>query len=402
MPLPANLDTDLPLQVVASPFHLGRLSLISFSAYEGYDSNPDLLQPSLQATPTGTEFSAFSGLVVYSFRSQEWTLDLQYEPSVFVSPKLIAKNWTGNGVDAQVERRLSATWSLGVGDHFAYSPNVQSSIQGNQLSANGGGGVAILTPFLSSSRSLLLNTVNSSLTHRISEQSTLVFHADQSFVRLSGVVTQGLSAPVPDENSDSTEGGVSFSHVLGPRDSMELNYDYRAQFSSTTQEGLASFHTASVGWSHEIVPTLRFSISGGPGWSNPGVTGGQWRTTAQGSVEISKESRSGGVALSFNRSDVFAGVVGNNFNNHYALRIDRKFTTHLRMTAAASYIQQQFFGGNDLTGEMGSVELAWFTTRNWSVFGQARYLDTHGTFVSIAPQKVITVGVRWSWVPEKP
>jgi hypothetical protein len=402
MPLPDSLETDLPLQVVASPFHLGRLSLVSLSAYQGYDSNPDLLQPSLQATPVGTEFSALSALVVYSFRNAEWNVDLQYEPSVFVSPKLVAKNWTGNGTDAQLQHRLSSTWSLGVGDHFLYSPNVQSSIQGNQLALNMGGGISILTPFLSSSRSLLLNTVSGSLTHRISEQSTLVFHADQSFVRLSGSVTEEQSVPIPVEDSDSTDGGFTFNRVLGSRDSIEMNYDYRAQFSSTTQEGLASFHTASFGWSHEIAPTLRFSVSGGPGWSNPGISGALWRTTAQGSIAISRESRSGGVAVSFNRSDVFAGVIGNNFNNHYALRIDRKFGTHLRLTATGSYIQQQFFGGNDLTGEMGSFELAWFTTRNWAVFGQARYLDTHGTVVSIAPQKVVTAGVRWSWVPEKP
>src|SRR5579862_7954199 len=39
MPLPANLETDLPLQVVASPFHVGRWSLLSLSAYQGYDTN---------------------------------------------------------------------------------------------------------------------------------------------------------------------------------------------------------------------------------------------------------------------------------------------------------------------------------------------------------------------------
>jgi hypothetical protein len=396
MPLPENLETDLPLQVVASPFRVGRWSLLSFSAYQGYDTNPDQ-----QQVANGTEFSAFSGLVVYSLRGSQWNVDLQYEPSVFVSPKLTAKNWTGNATDAQVDRRLGATWSFSAGEHFRYSPNVQSSIQGNQLALNIGGGVSILTPFLSSSRSLLLNTFSSSLSHRISDRSTLVFHADQSFVRISGSVTEAQTAAIPVEDSDSIEAGFAYNHVLGPRDSVEATYDYRAQFSSTTAQGIANFHTASFGLSHEIAPTLRVSVSAGPGWSNPG-NAGPWRTTLQGSFQISKESRTGGIALSFTRSDVFAGVIGNDFNNHYAVRIDRKFGPHISLTTTGSYIQQQFFGGHDLTGEMGSFELAWFTTRNWSMFGQVRYLDTNGTELSIAPQKVVTVGVRWSWIPEKP
>lgn len=395
MPLPVNLETDLPLQVVASPFRVGRWSLVSLSAYQGYDSNPDQ-----QSVANGTEFSAFSGLVVYSLRGPDWNVDLQYEPSVFVSPRLTAKNWTGNATDAQVSHRLSSTWTFSGGEHFRYSPNVQSSIQGNQLALNIGGGVSILTPFLSTSRSLLLNTVSSSLNHRISDHSTLVFHTDESYVRISGSVS-GLEA-VPVETSDSIDAGLGFNRQVGPRDSIEATYDYRAQFSSTTNQGIANFHTASFGWAHEIAPTVRVSVSAGPGWSNPGTGNGPWRTTLQGSFQVSKETRRGGIAISFTRSDVFAGVIGNNFNNHYAIRIDRKFGTRLSMTTTGSYIQQQFFGGHDLTGEMGSFELAWLTTRNWSVFGQVRYLDTNGAELSIAPQKVVTTGVRWSWVPEKP
>jgi hypothetical protein len=406
MPLPPNLETDLPLQVVVSPFHIGRWSLLSLSAYQGYDTNPYQ-----QQVANGTEFSAFSGLVVYSIRGAEWNIDLQYEPSFFVSPQLTAKNWTGNATDAQVEHRLSPTWSFTAGEHFRYSPNVQSSIQGNGLSVSVGGGVpSVLTPFITSSRSLLLSTITGSLNHRFSEHSTLTLHAEDSFVRLSGTVTQpklfGLiqlpPTPIPVEDSESASSGLGYNRVLGLRDSIEATYEYRAQFSSTTQQGIGSFHTASFGWSHEIAPSLRFSVSAGPGWSNPGTSHASWRTTVQGSVQLSKETRNGGISVSFSRSDEFLGVIGNNFNNHYALRIDRKFGTRLSLTTTGSYIQQQFYGGHNLSGEMGSFELAWFTTRNWSVFGQIRYLDTNGSELTIAPQKVVTAGVRWSWVPEKP
>ena len=397
MPLPPSLDTDMPLRVVMSPLHFGRLSLLSFSAFQGYDSNPGL-----GTSAQGTEFSSFSGLVVYSFRGSRWNLDLQYQPSIFVSPESTFQSWTGNSTDFQAQRRLSATWSLSVAEHFRYTPNLQSSIEGNSLSVNEAGGVAILTPFLSRSRSLLLSTVGSSLHHRISEHTLIEFHGDQSSVRLSGVVGAEQAPQIPVQDSESTTAGLGFNRILGTHDSIELKYDYRAQFSSNTASGIANFHTASFGWSHTLAPSLRFSASAGPGWSNPGTKFGPWRTTAQGSVEVAREIRSGGIALSFTRSDVFAGVIGNGFNNHYALRVDRKIGTRLSLTATGSYLQQQFFGAENLSGEMGSFEAVWSTTRNWSVFGQVRYVDTHGGAISIAPQRVATVGFRWSWVPEKP
>src|SRR5271167_2136126 len=76
LPLPPSLDSDLPLQVVMSPLHWGRLSLLSLTTYQGYDSNPDL-----QKMPVATEFFSVSGLVVYSIRQPGWELDLQYQPS---------------------------------------------------------------------------------------------------------------------------------------------------------------------------------------------------------------------------------------------------------------------------------------------------------------------------------
>src|SRR5580704_17616268 len=57
LPLPLSLDSNLPLRVVTSPFRIGRFSLLSFSGFQGYDSNPGLT-----SSAQGTEFSSFSGL----------------------------------------------------------------------------------------------------------------------------------------------------------------------------------------------------------------------------------------------------------------------------------------------------------------------------------------------------
>jgi hypothetical protein len=395
MPSPPTLETDQVLNVVTSPLRWGRFSLISLSAFQGYDSNP-----TLQQSAAGSEFSAFNGQVVYSLSHPDWELFLQYEPSAFVTPRVTAKNLTGNGSDFRASRRLSANWNLRAGDRFTYSPNLQSSIQGNSLAVNLGGGVTLLTPLLYSSQSLLLNTLEGSVTGHLSEHSTLDFHADQSFVRLSGTVGQGAAAQTTTEDTNSYGAGFTFNRILSLRDTINLGYDYRAQSSPVAAAGNVTYDILSFGWSHVLAPGLRVSMSGGPGWSDP--SSGRWRTTAQGSLQVAKEGRTGGVALSFTRSDQFSGAIGNSFNNRYAVRLDRRFGTRWKVTATGSYIQQQNYGSHNLTGEMGALELSWFTSRNWSVFGQVRYLDTQGTDRSIAPQKAAIMGVRWSWVPEKP
>ena len=392
LPLPPSLDSDQPLQVVMSPLHWGRLSLLSLTTYQGYDSNPDL-----QKMPVASEFFSVSGLVVYSIRQPGWELDLQYQPSVFVSPKTTAKNFTGNLADFQAARRVSSLWNFSADEHFRYSPDVQSSIQGNSLAVNLGGGISILTPFLSSRQSLLLNTISGSLTGRLSEHLNLSFTADESLIRLSSVIGNDLVEEAPAQSANVYSAGFSLSRLLSPKDTINLTYNFRLQSSSNTALGTTNYETANLGWSHVLRPSLRFSLSGGPGWS---TSGGQ--ATLQGSCELSKQVRSGGVALSFGRSDDFIGVISDSFNNHYALRFDHHFGTRFNVAVIGSYLQQEFSRTRNQTGEYGSLEVSYLMSRNWSVFGQVRYLASHGNELSFPAQKLATFGIRWSWVPEKP
>jgi hypothetical protein len=395
MPLPNSLDTDLPLQIVMSPLHWGSFSLLSLTAYEGYDTNPTRTQ-----VPSASEFSAFNAFLVYSIRHEAWELDLQYEPSVVASPGVIAKNLTGNAADFQAARRLSATWTLAIGNHFRYSPDLQSTIQGNSLALNLGGGISVEVPFLQSNESLLFNTAGVTLSHRVNSMSSLTFTGDQTFIRLSPSIDLGIDRQLPVVDAESANASVGYSRVLGSRDTINFTYDYRAQFASTAT-GTAQYDVASASWGHVLTQGLRLSLSGGPGFFNPGSSG-QWRTTIQGSVQLGKSYRDGTVGVAFSRNNSFNGVVSNNFANHYALLLDQHFGPRVRLTANASYVQQQFSGGYGQNGTLASIEPAWMVSRNWSVFGQLRYVVTRGGEFPIAPQKIYTAGIRWSWVPEKP
>jgi hypothetical protein len=398
LPVPSSLETDEPLQVITSPFRVGRLSLISLTAYQGYDTNPGE-----RLTANGSEFSAFNAFVVYSIRHANWEVDLQYEPSVFVTPDLLAKNLTGNAVDFQAARQLSSTWILGIGEHFHYTPNLQSSIQGNGLAMNLGGGVSIQIPFLTTDQSLLYNTVNGSLTDRINSHSSITFFGDQSFIRLApSSDTGGIVAQLPVGEAVSLTGTVGYNRILSVRDSITLSYDYRTQYSPNFPHP-AQFNMASVGWSHALSQGVRMSIAGGPGLWSPGTTVNVHRTTLQGTFQLTKEfGTRGSIGVAAARSDTFNGILGNTFSNDYSLRIDRRLSPRLRFSASASYIQQAILEGHNVDGETALFEPSWSVSRNWSVFGQVRYVETHGQDVFIAPQKIVTMGVRWAWVPEKP
>jgi len=396
MPMPNSIDTDLPLRVVSSPLRWGSFSLLSLSAYQGYDTNPRTTQSS-----GSSEFSALNAFLVYSIRRSLWELDLQYEPSVVFSPGILAKNLTGNAADFQVARRLSATWTLAVGENFRYSPNLQSSIQGNGLALNLGGGISVQIPFLQSNESLLLDTGTVILSDRLSSTSSMTVGVDQSYIRLAPSIGVDKLRQLPVTDAESTNASFGYSRTIGSRDTLNATYDYRAQFASSAI-GAAQYHVTTGSWEHILTPGLRLSFSGGPGFFDSGGISNQWRTTLQGSVQLGRSYRNGDVGIAFSRNNSFNGVVSNSFGNHYALNLDHHFTSRVRFFANYSYIQQQVSGGHNLTGTLASAQPSWMVSRNWSVFGEVRYLATHGSDFSIPSDKIYTAGVRWSWVPEKP
>lgn len=397
MPLPTNLETGTPLDVVLSPFRVGRLSLLSFSAFQGYDVNP----MAKQVAPS-TEFTALNALLVYSIRKAEWNVDFQYEPSAVISPSVTEKNIAANAVDLQAERQLNATWRLGLGDHFHYTPNVQSSIQGSNLSVNLGGGISLLIPFLTTNQSLLYNTLDGSLNHRFSSRSNVTFFAEQSFVRLSHSINLGRETELPSSEALSFSGSLSYFHTVSPQDSFSANYDYRTQYSPDFPS-TAQFNTASFGWSHSLAQGLRMTLSGGPGLWKPGSGQNQLRETVQGTFELSKQfGTRGSIGTAVSRNDFFSGAVTNTFSNDYTLRTDRRFGTRVRFTASGAYVQQHVYPGRILNATTATFEPSWNISRNWATFGQVRYIRTQGTDFSLPPQKIFTAGIRWSWVPEKP
>jgi hypothetical protein len=393
-----NLETGEPLDLLMTPFRVGRLSLLSATAYEGYNSNPEF-----QKIPVGTWLTAISGLVMYSAQPWGWKLYLQYQPFVWISPDRHFEDFAASALDLRKLHRINERWSWAAAERMRYAPT-QSTAEGKGIVASPNGGFTIGNAFLSSGRNILVNAVSFTATDHYSENSSLIFHANQDYTRLSTYIGND-SQSFPEQQAIIYAAGATWRHHLNLKDTISLNYGFRAQTATAGEN--ANFHTASIGWDHKLSPTLGFSLTVGPAWSvytgNQDKSGlGAGRTTLHGSAAINKEFKRGGLILLVSRSDSFSGVLSDSFHNRYDITGHRALTDRIHVSASASYIQQQYSNQRDTNGVLVTSEGRYFLSRNWAVFSQARYLNITGSDRALAPEKSVIAGVRWSWVPEKP
>jgi predicted porin len=201
--------------------------------------------------------------------------------------------------------------------------------------------------------------------------------------------------------------GATWRNHYSFNNTLTLEYNFRAQTSTTAMVAGVQSHAASVGWTHKFSPRLGISASGGPAWSiyneqqKPGVTN-HGRTTLHGSLALSREFQRGGVVLSVSRSDGFTGIISESFHNRYEAGLHRDISSRLHWSASASYIQQQILNERTIDGELFSTQAHYYLSRNLSLFGQVRYLKISGNERIVAPETNGTIGIRWAWVPEKP
>jgi len=396
-PPDTDLERGLPLTILLTPFHWGRLSLLSLTASQGYNSNPEF-----QRNPLGSWVTTISSLALYSAQFSGWRMNLQYQPFVWISSRRTLKNFAAASFDIRTLRHISGNWHWTLGDRLRYSPT-HSTEQGKGFVADPGGGFSIGNAFLSSGRNVLVNGIVATLTDHYNENSTLTFHANQDYTRLSSYLgTQPDSLPAQEAITFST--GATWRRHLGLKDTFSMEYVYRLQATTGTSVADVNSQTASAGWTHKLTPSLGVSAAVGPAWS---IYAGRenashGRTTLHGSLALSKEFRKGGVVLAFARSDSFTGIISDSFHNRYDLTVHREFNTRLNCSATASYIQQQFSNARSTKGELAAAEVRYFLTRNWAAFAQVRYLDLVGNERILAPEKSAIVGFRWFWVPEKP
>ena len=395
-----NLDSGSPLEVLLTPLHWGPLSLLSFSAYEGYNSNTEF-----QRIPLGASVTSLSALALFSKQFAGWQANLQYRPFLWISSQRTFKGFAAASFDIRTLRHINGTWHWTLGDRVRYAPT-HGTEQASGLIASPGGGFSIGNAFLSSGRNVLENGITTTLVDRYNEHSSLMFHVNQGFTHLSSYLGTQSSDNLPNQDAMTVSSGVTWLNHYNPHDTLTLEYGYRFLTSTNTSLADVQSHKPSIGWSHKFTPSLGLALSAGPAWSIQNREhryneSGRTRTTVHGSIALSEEFRRGEVTLAFARSDGFSGIISNSFHNRYDLAIRRELTRRFHFSGTASYIQQEVSGSQNTRGELFSGETRYFLSRNWALFTQVRYLHIFGNERFLAPEKSVIVGFRWSWVPDK-
>ena len=388
-PPPDSIETGRPLSALASPFQWGHLSLLSVTAYQGYDSAPRF-QPALR----GSELTALSFLGVYSKLFSGWYLDIQYQPFLWIAQGQVFKDLAGSSLNLRTARRLSRSWSWRANELVRYRSGQHSTLAKTFVTDFGEGSITS-NPFLQNGRASLSNYASLSLVNHSSARSSWTFRTSEGYHYLFASHPEpGIRQPY--QQLFSYGAGLTWTSRLNFRDTINLRYDYRGQSSPNTRNGKTDFHTAGIGWDHAFTPGLRFYVEAGPGWSTS-----THRTTLQGTAGLYKEFRRGSAELFFVRTDSFSGTISNYFNNRYVVRLTRRLTTRWDVETVGSYVQQEVAPGHSTRGRFASARLSYFVTRNWSTFAIARYVDITGSFPSYAPEKIVAGGVRWAWQPDK-
>jgi hypothetical protein len=394
-PLATNLETGLPLRTVMSPLHWGRLSLLSFTAFEGYNTNFQL-----QPTGSSTQLTAFQFLAIYSVQRAKTSFSLQYRPYVFFTQHTTYKDFAANSVNLDTSHNFGRAWMLSLADAFRYSPELANEL-GGAFSPDFQSGTSTNTAFLALQRKYWANAANINLDHQLSQQSHLIFDLSDDFVRFSGSSRQLVPETAPGFNQENAySAGVKWSREWNRNNTLRLSYNFRRQ-EVPNISGDSNFHTINVGYTRILKPTLTLTMEAGPGfWSGRAIGGSnvEHRTTAQGSVSLTKSFRGGGIAFAAIRSANYSGVISNSLNNRYDVSINRQFFRKWKATATASYLQQEFVGKPSTKGELLWGDVAFRMTRMWSLFGGYRYY--HTTALTAAPQHFVSLGLRWAWEPE--
>jgi AMIN domain-containing protein len=401
-----NLETGLPLRSVVSPLRWGHLSLLSVTAFTAYDINYQL--QGVQQASLGSQLTVLQGLLIYSIQRTRWSLDFQYHPFLWFSKQTTHTDFAGHAVDFQTGHNVGRQWRLNVSDSYHYLPAVANSF-GSPFSVDFSSNAATSNAFLSTGRKVWGNNANITMDRVLDERSKLSFTFADSYIRISGGPTNQpgtTSFGTQDQQQHDYGPGVTWSRQWNSRNTISLRYNYQRR-TSPGSTGSTDFQRAAVGYTRVLKPSLTAMLQVGPGWSSgstTGVTRSHRRITLQGSAGLFKQFTHGGVALTFDRSNDFSGVISNSYNNRYNLAVSRRFYTRWNTELSASYLQQEFLGRRATTGELGFIQLSYLLTRNWSLFTSYRYFTTSTASVNnklFGPQQIVVAGIRWAWEPEK-
>ena len=146
-------------------------------------------------------------------------------------------------------------------------------------------------------------------------------------------------SPYALENSWEQGGRTGIDYRTSPRNTFNLEYEYR-RF-SYTREIDTEIHTATMGWRHEVSPTLFWEISAGPLFISWGDGNGD-ETNWHASAEISKSFKRIDIGLGYTRDvSTYGGMGGTGIYQTWWGDITSRITPHFTASLTGNYSRQK-------------------------------------------------------------
>jgi hypothetical protein len=412
---PLNLETGQSISNFPSPLRWGRVSVLSFDAVYSYDSDSYL--PS--GTPNGIHSAALRGNIMYKIDNRKMNLTLQYRPFFYLAEGgQKQSNYASQWLNFNTSYRLSPRWNLALVDSFYIDPD-RGRLADPAYLANAVQGGSFKRPFLASGGTSLGNSLNAGFSYAKSARDTITISLRQDFNRVSEEVAYPPAAnPLPGDppappllysNVHQFVGagtGLAWTRSFSPDLSLSVSYDFDTRFYLTA--GTSNYQSVALSFYKRFGRgrTWLVRAGGGPAWMHteqPAQLGPSYRSrTYRANAELFKMFRTSSLAISYDRSQTFAGVISDNFNDRYYANYSQRLGRYISTNFGAGFIRQSYSGTTTtIDGLTGWGRVDFRLGRGWSFFGSYSYFDQQGFFSTYFNNRhTVLVGFRWSWNPE--
>ena len=396
---PVNLMTGQSLKTLRSPLHWGHFSLLSVEALQVYDSN-FLFRSN---NPISAQAGAVQGLLVYAIQTGRSNFSLQYRPQLWVSADNIQTDYASHMVDFHTSRRISPRWAINVSDQYQWSAD-RGRLDQIGFTSDYSTSTTSQSPFLNTNRRLVSNLADVEISHNLSAHNSVEFIGRHQYIQLSSLPSGAASStdPLAAETQQQDFGGeVAWNYAWRHDNSIGLRYSYDREYFQHVL-GAAEFHSASVGFSRRLFPSLLLRVSGGPTIilpaTPPSATVAQdTRLSYSANASLFKTFRRSAMTLSYTRNNNFSGQISDSLNDRYDVTYSQRFFRRADVLIGGAYVRQEYSTGARLLGKSGWAEIDYHFSPSWSFYTSYSYLTQNGGPSLFGPRHLVTSGIRWSW-----
>ena len=385
-PTSSNLHTSREFLGKVSPLHWGRLSVVSFSYLQAYQTD----------TRSHIDSSVLKSSISYAVDKGGMDFVAEYSPAIWVSQSGTRFNFANHDFDLATHRKVGR-WVLGMSDSL-YALPLRS--QFSQFGFDPAYNLRNTDPALILGDALS-NSARFTLDRLLGPADRLQLGLGYLYYKISNAsVDQSVPRNSTEHNADAS---LYWNHRLGWRSSLGLDYTYSQRYFNREIANLPTeisrHHSVMATYSFEPKPAWSFSAGFGPTiWRGAGARQSKSYIV---SASARRKFRRAAVTLTFNRSDEFVGIIGDNLSNQlelaFAVALGRKWS----LTTGGTYTRE-VLDPHAVHGWRSGTQANYALGRNFYWFlGFSFIHQSELSPVNSLPSYFASTGIRWEWNPKQ-